>query len=72
MQTLNIWEKIVINEYKEATHIKRNVFGNIVFIKRYLGGVEDETITNQHDDLFRSIHIGETVSIEKLKGDQQW
>ena len=72
MQTLNIWEKIAINEHKEATHIKRNVFGNIVFVTRYLGGVEDETITNQHDDLFRSIHIGETVSIEELKGDQEW
>ena len=42
MQTLNIWEKIAINEHKEATHIKRNVFGNIVFVTRYLGG-EDET-----------------------------
>lgn len=72
MQTLNIWEKIAIQEHKKATHIRRNIFGNIVFVKRYLGGVEDETITNQHDDLFKSIHAGETVSIEELKGNQQW
>lgn len=72
MQELNIWEKIAINEHKDSTHIRRNVFGNIVFVTRYLGGVEDETTTNTHDDLFQSIKIGETVSIEELKGNQKW
>ncbi len=72
MQKLNVWEKIAIQEQKKATHIRRNIFGNIVFVTKYNSGVEDETITNQHDDLFRSIHIGETVSIEELKGNQQW
>ncbi len=72
MQKLNVWEKIAIQEQKKATHIRRNIFGNIVFVTKYNSGVEDETITNQHDDLFQSIKIGETVSIEELKGNQQW
>lgn len=72
MVKLNVWEKIAINENKKATHIKRNVFGNIVFVTVYSKGAEDETITPQHDDLFQSIKIGEIVSIEELKGDQKW
>jgi len=72
MTKLNIWEKIAINENKEATHIKRNVFGNIVFIKIYQNGLVDEVETLRYNDLFQSIKIGETVSIKKLKGDQKW
>jgi len=72
MTKLNIWEKIAINENKEATHIKRNVFGNIVFIKMYQNVLVDEVETLRYNDLFQSIKIGETVSIKKLKGDQKW
>lgn len=66
MEKLSLWEKIEINNHKKATHIKRNIFGNIVFVTRYDSGVEDEMLTTQNDDLFRFIDSGGEYTIEKL------
>ena len=67
MEKLSIWEKIEINNNKKATHIKRNIFGNIVFVIRYDSGVEDEKITPQNDDLFKFIDKGNEYSIKELE-----